>query len=333
MKIWLDVRSFRFKNHLLFEEFYDILSKDENIEIRVYDDKNMKNIFAEQTIFFKKLLDDKNDIIISFEESFPTLYKKDFILILFWIENILFPENYNNSSFKKIVNNYITKKITKNVKEMICFSEKTKNEINEKLNISKNNIKVFTPFFNKNSDLSSNINIKNKHSLSWDYIIYDHNSSLIDLKKIINNIKLVNNKTNINIIFIWNELSQNLKIRQYIVEQKIQDKVIFTWEVWKKELKNYYKESLWVVIVWNYLNNIYSLSNRVYYDCPILAPNLENIIEIFQDKISYYNRNSIADLMEKILELQNKKEVNYNDIKEKYTTIKFIKNLKEIWVI
>gem|GEM_PF-2121259 len=49
---------------------------------------------------------------------------------------------------------------------MICFSEKTKNEINEKLNISKNNIKVFTPFFNKNSDLSSNINIKNKHSLS-----------------------------------------------------------------------------------------------------------------------------------------------------------------------
>jgi len=61
-----------------------------------------------------------------------------------------------------------------------------------------------------------------------------------------------------------------------------------------------------------------------------LAPNLENIIEIFQDKIAYYNRNSIADLMEKILELQNKKEVNYNDIKEKYTTIKFIKNLKEI---
>gem|GEM_PF-3577304 len=61
-----------------------------------------------------------------------------------------------------------------------------------------------------------------------------------------------------------------------------------------------------------------------------MAPNLENIIEIFQDKIAYYNRNSIADLMEKILELQNKKEVNYNDIKEKYTTIKFIKNLKEI---
>ncbi len=334
MKIWLDIRILKNENFILSNEIISNLKNIKDIELTIYDDKKLKNKFLEQTIFLHKLIKDKNDIIISFEDSFPIFYKKDFILIYFWIENILYPRE-NISSIKKIINNLITKKITKNTKKIICFSEKTKYEINEKLNISKDKITILPPFFIKNSDNISNISIKNKHSIKWEYIIYDSNSSNNDLKKFIKNIKLVNNKIELNVIFIWNKLSSNIKLRQYIVEEKIQNKIIFAWEVWEKEIKNYYTESMWVVIVWNYINNITELSNAIFYNCQILAPKLENIEEILKNNILYYNQNSISDLMEKIIFLiHNKKNPNYEKIKTTYTAYNFINKLKEeIWAI
>jgi hypothetical protein len=86
-------------------------------------------------LFFKKLLNDKNDLVITFNDTFPIFYKKRFVQIITSLEKLLYPTLENSKTFKKHTYQYILKSNLKNSEKIVCFDEKTKKDINEKLNI------------------------------------------------------------------------------------------------------------------------------------------------------------------------------------------------------
>lgn len=89
MKIWIDARTY-YKNDFLIRELISYLKKH---KITLYagdyiDLWNIENVwvkymkwswfFYENSSFYKKLKKDKNDLLITFEKTFPLRYKKYF---------------------------------------------------------------------------------------------------------------------------------------------------------------------------------------------------------------------------------------------------------------
>jgi hypothetical protein len=81
------------------------------------------------------------------------------------LEKILYPNREETKFLKKYTYLQTMKSNVKKSKKIICYSEKTKTEINERLNIPEQNIFSISPFFYETSSLESNIDIKLKHSL------------------------------------------------------------------------------------------------------------------------------------------------------------------------
>jgi len=104
--------------------------------------------------------------LISFEQTFPIFYKSRVIQIIPTLENILFPDLSHTKFFKKYTSLFIIKNSLKKSHKIICFNTQTKNELNEKLNISEEKIEVISPFFPSSPEISSKIDIKTKHCLT-----------------------------------------------------------------------------------------------------------------------------------------------------------------------
>lgn len=344
MKIWIDARNFSINNYEFIKEFLENVSKNDkenfyNVYGDIYEDfndnikinswKKYNSFFSEQTSFLKKLKKDKNDILISFDDTRPIFYKWDVIQVISSLENILYPNLKYTKFIKKYSYLFTIKSNIKNAKQIVCFDEKTKRNLNEKLNIHEKKIKVIKWFFTKNILPTSQIDIKAKHNIIWNYIIYD---SLVwvnkNIKRFLESIKEINKTEKLNVVFIWNEISDDLETRQLVLSQDLQKNCFFVWNIDKKELWIYYKNSVWVIYPPIYESFPKSLSNAVFYNTQIIASESEEIKNIFWDKISYFQPLSTNDMIEKLKTfLIQKQNTNYEEIKEIYSGKNFFEEI------
>lgn len=346
MKIWIDARNFSKIEKIFFTEFlknlkdnnsWDIfniywcdLPKINTENINIIPSEKYCSFFAEQTLFLKKLLDDKNDIVINFDETFPIFYSKKFVKVIFSLKKLFYPDLDNSKLFNKYSFLSTFKNNLKKSNKIICFHDKTKEEINEKLNISESKIEVIDWFFYKTSKSDSLVNVKSKYLLKWDYIIYNSwiwNSK--NLKKFLEAFLDVT-KTNplINLFIIWNQASKDIELRENILNLNLTNNITFVWEINQKELKSYYSQALFLVHPVSYENFALNLSEALNYNTPILASNLQEISSIFQKEIKYFNPLYKNDISKVILEnLEKTNKANYTKILEKYNSQSFVKNL------
>lgn len=341
MKIWIDIRTLsseqkkfswefiKFFHANIWDNILQVYSNTEIDGIDTISSKRFNSFFWEQVLFLKRLLEDKNDIIITFNDTFPVFYKKKFIQIITSLEKLLYPTIENSQSFKKHSYQNILKANLKKAEKIICFDEKTKKDINEKLNIEESKIELLSPFFYKWDEPTSQIDIKLKYSLNWDYIVYDSETgSNKNIKRLLESIS----KTNINIIFIWNKISSDMETRELIIRLWLKDRVIFAWIPDNKELWLYYKQSLGVIFPLLYSSFPFSLSKAIQFKTQILWSNIDEMNTIFGNNINYFLPTSTIEITECIENIIKtwKKEINYDAITQKYTLEKFSNNLSKI---
>lgn len=359
MKIWLDLRFIsdniysRFvikmieslikeeknKNFVIYTNSDINLFFPENCEIKKVNIKNWS--LAEQTKFKKILKEEKFWLMIFFNQFKPIFYKKNYI-ILIWNLKDLYYSNFKNH-FEKYKFLYFTEKNIKNATKVICLDKLTKNELIERFDVNENKISIidwFFPFkeikrkFIEDEEKNLPINIKTKYNIKNDYFIFSAWDSIEkNYEKLIKVLKrLKKDGINIDLVFLWNNIWKNINLRNLIIENKLQENIFFLWSPKLSEKKNIYENSLWVIFPSLYEPFPFRLTEPVYFDCPILSSNIKKIENIFWKKINYFSPISVNSIY---LEVKNflekpKKDVNYDEIKEKYSVENSTKKLIEI---
>ncbi|MBW7955079.1 glycosyltransferase [Candidatus Gracilibacteria bacterium] len=345
MKVGIDIRNISNNNQSFCNDFinYYLLNKKDNLlniysskyfelENKIYN-KNFYSFFGEQVNFLKQLLKDKNDSLITFEETFPIFYKNNVIQIIPSLEKILYPEIEKTKFFKKYSYLYIIKKNLKNSKNIVCFSQATKKELNEKLNISEDKIKIINPFFPSSPNADLVIDIKTKLSLKNDYLIYDYNYfSNNNLKRTLEFLKEINKDKAISLVILGNKNANNKEIRELILSLNIEKLIIFAGNPENKELSSYYKQSLGVIYPIVYNNFPITLNNAINYNTPIYISDGEENKEIFGDLVTYFSPISVSSMIKNFpLFLENSKSFNgYDKIKNRYNIKNFFDNLTSL---
>lgn len=346
MNIWLDLRFLKKDDpysNFIFKLVQSLIISKKDILFNIFIDlpfshinfwENSKNIIIkekywsikEQINLPKKLKKYNNDLTIFFNYKKPINFKEKYILFLPSLVDFHFPIKQN--IFNKYYNNYLLNKNTYNATKIICFNEQIKSEINDKLNIFEDNIEILTSSFNKNKIINNNkslLDISKKYNIIWKYFLYTawswNNKNLDRLINIFS--KFNEEKINLNLVILDNSTIKDLNLRKKILENKIQNKIFFIWNVNDQEKEKFYKNSLWSIFPSLYESFPFSMEEALNYNTPIIASKLKNIEDIFWDKISYFNPINSFDMYKKIIDFsKEKKETNYSNIFKKYNIIK-----------
>lgn len=358
MKIWFDLR---FVQNELYSRFVIQLVKayikaNKENEYIIYslefiswfEDKNIsfKNVhikngtLSEQIDFLKILKKDWNNLMVFFNHFKPINYKWHYITLVWWLKDIYYM-NFS-SYYEKYKNMFLMWKNLKKSQKIICLDQNTKNELIEKFDIVESSIEIINWFFPDNeeenikNDALENINIKTKYSIQNDFFIYSGWDSIEkNYEKLISVISRLNKAWYvIDLVFLWNNISSNINLRNLILENKIEKNIYFLWDIWLNQKKYLYKECLWTIFPSFYEPFPLRLTEPLFFNTQILASDLKNIRNIFWENITYFSPisvNSIFENTKKYLdEKKNEKKVNYKSIKDKYTKENSVLRLNQI---
>lgn len=314
----------------LYGQFKNIdLVSNENINI--VDTSKFVGFYWYNIFFFKELRKNKFDIFINFDDIFPVFFVKNVFFVVFFLENMMYPDKEHLNLFKKYVYLFNLKYNLKNTHTFFCLTEKSKMEMNEKLNIKEDKIKILKPFFlDSYKSFGNHKNIFLTHWIDWEYLIYNNWVwSNKNTDRLLQAFKKVSENKKIFLFCLWKEISEDLDFRSKIIENNLQNKVIFTQEIQKDDLELYYKNSIWVIYPVLYEVFPFNLSDAVNYNVPILASDIDEIRNIFGDSISYFNPIFLDDMIEKLEDFVSKKDkmkINFKFSKN-YNSIYFLKEL------
>ncbi len=292
---------------------------------------NTWNFFDEQIKFNKILQKEKLDNAIFFWYNKPIKYKCNYIIFIPDLEEFHFTPKKN--IFKKYFDNYLLSENSKNANKIICFNENIKNEINDKLNIFEDNIKIITPFFNIKQVESKDINIdiRTKYNIKDNYFIYyfwEWESKNLDrLIEVFDFFK----KENINksLVILDKFTVSDVSLRKKVIQKNLNDKIFFIWDVSESEKTLFFKHSLWVIYPVLYTVFPFMFSNAINYNSQIFSSNLENIKNIFWNKIIYFNQTDTKDIYNKIQKNQQN-NIDYTNIIKEYNIQKTTEMLNNI---
>lgn len=354
MKIWLDLRFIWDNLYSAFtlELIRELINTDQenkyiiytNTFLELYSSTNteqkiisIKNgSLKEQTTYFKVLKNEKNDLMIFFNHFKPIFYVWNYITLLHWLKDIYY-SNFSNY-FEKYSFIYLLEKNLKKSRDIICFDENTKDELVEKYNIEEARtcfLPWFFPYSEKlNNEKHLNINIRTKHDIKNKYLLYswwewvekNYDKLILAFQK------LRNSWEEIDLVFLWESISRNLSLRNFILSLNIQQNIHFIWVIKPAEKILFYKDCICVIFPSLYEPFPFRLTEPLYYNTPIISSDLKNIKNIFKDKISYFSPISTNNIYEKIKSFisEEKSDVDYSEIKQKYSIENTVENLLKI---
>lgn len=359
MKIWIDLR---FINDNLYSKFSlqlvnELIKKKEEDNFIIYTNSHSLNIIKkenvavkniwielsslkEQTLFRKILNNDKNHLVLFFTHYKPIFYSGQYITILWSLKEFFYTDF--SSSMEKYKYFFLAEKNLKKSYKIVCLDKNTQDEIIERFNISEEKIDIIDGFFPKNPDYDYEvditdlkINLKTKYFIENDFFIYSwwdaiekNYEKLVEVFE-----RLAKEWENIDLVFLWTHISQNINLRNMILEKKLQNQIHFLGSPNLKEKKYLYKESLWVIFPSFYETFPFRLTEPLFFNTHILSSNLKKIQSIFNDKITYFSaisKNNIYETIKLFLKNGKKKKANYDEIKTKYVIENSVKQLIEI---
>jgi glycosyltransferase involved in cell wall biosynthesis len=282
----------------------------------------------DQTAGLKFFKDENLDNLIFFSYIRPYLYKKRNFIIIEDLKDLLYPKD--TSSIKKLRYNLELKLSVLNSEKIIWFSKDTKIALNEKLNIREEKIEIINPFFVKNRKNTDFIDIRMKYNIVNDYVIYPglFNNQNKNITRLIEAIARLNEENiNIDLVFTDKSIANIVELREIILRYKIENKVKFLSDIKDEDLYFYYFESAWIVYPSLYESFPFELNDAIYFSKNIVLSNIENLKNIFSDKVTYFHPMSINEIKNEILKLKDNKNIpDYSGILEKYSVENFTKS-------
>jgi hypothetical protein len=349
--IWLDLRLLKnnsIYSNFIYELVFFLINETPEYIYNIYINSNFSNLdFPKNTkiikskikpwsmkdqVFWKKEVKDE-EFLIFFDHKIPVNIKKDYILFIPKLTELHFP--VKQSFLKNTYNNYLFKESCKNAKEIICFNRKVSEEINDKLNISEENINILPAFFskyNKKEKLENiPVNIKLKYNVSDNFLIYDSGIWIEkNLEKLIDVfIKIKNSNLDISLVILNETTVKDIDFRKKVIENSLTDKIFFIWDTTNLEQDFLYENTLWVIFPFLYNIFPFEMEKALNYNSNILASDLQPINSILWKKVIYFNPNNISDIYNKIIKLEISKN-NYEEIFENNKIDKTYEGLRKV---
>lgn len=354
MKIWLDLRfiSNNLYSTFIMELVKWLIEKDKTNNYIIYtnstlewfnfDNTIIKNVWIknfslkEQTTYLKILKNDKNNLMLFFNHYKPVFYVWNYFTLVSSLKDVYYSDFSNY--FEKYSFLYLLEKNLKKSTKIICLDENTNRELIEKFNIEESKIAYLKWFFPNADKLSTieylKINIRTKYDLKNEYFIYSgwewvekNYEKLIHVFE-----KLKKEWKQIDLVFLWDQISRNISLRNIILDLNMQKNIHFMWVIKPAEKILFYKNSIWTIFPSFYEPFPFRLTEPLYFDTPIISSDIKNIKNIFWEKINYFSPisvNSIYETIKSFIETNNNK-TNYEEIKNKYKKEDTINQLLEI---
>ena len=270
------------------------------------------------------------DLIVSFSYKRTIIKWVKSIIILEGLKDVLYEFDNISNLFKRYFTVFFYKLSLKKSDNIICFSETTKSEINEKLNINDSKISIMRPSFLTALETKIDMDIKSKHNLKNDYIIYEWDLwSNKNLFRLLEAISILDNK--LNLLILWNNLSWDLSLRNKVIDLKIDDRVLFLWDIKDSEKYAYYKNSILFVFPSLYESFPFDLSYAISYNTLLLLNSISSLESIFEDNAFYCKAFNISDIVKNIdYIIWSDTKVDYDIFRDKYNIEKSINDFDKI---
>lgn len=339
MKIWIDGRIC--DENTLYARFCEelieaFIAENSEHEIIVYRKSNLNlrrdayiDTITAGKIFNKELF----AFMVFFDHHVPRKYTGEYSIILEWLKEIFFPKK--QWLHRKIHSFKLTKAIEKS-KNVIALDGATALELNERLNIAENKIRKIHGFFPTYQILDTPVvhaDIKTKHNLRGEYLIYDSGNELHNnFERILKTIKkLKDSWVIVYIIILCDATTKDLDIRWKVIEYDIANQVLFLGQVSKDIEHLYYQQSLGVIFSSIYESFPFQFVQALAYNCHIFANDIPANSQVMWESISYLDPLSIHNMRDVIVEyITQREKVDYSKALKGYSAHASAQELSEI---
>ncbi|NDK09426.1 glycosyltransferase family 4 protein [Candidatus Gracilibacteria bacterium] len=252
----------------------------------------------------KKLFEaEKLGLLICFDVPTPVGYSGDAFIIIESLKEVFFPKKKFIS--RKLYKHTLQKSIAHSQKAIVMDTQ-TALELNEQLNVSENKIEKIHGFFPKlniSTHSSLETDIKLKHNLKGEYLIYDSGNELHhNFERILRAIKKISDSGVIlSIIILCDDTIQDLDIRSKALEYGISQNIIFLGAAPQELEASYYKQAAGVIFSSIYESFPFSFSKALHYNVPIFANDINSIKEVMGKSIYYLDPLSLYGMTDIII--------------------------------
>lgn len=271
--------------------------------------------------------------MIFLDYCIPHNYKWEYTIILEGLKEIFFPRK--QWLHRKIHSYKLTKAIDKS-KSVVALDGGTALELNESLNVAENKIRKipgFFPIYRIVSDPVVHTDIKTKHNLRGEYLIYDSGNEVHNnFERILKTIKkLKDSWVIVYIIILCDATTKDLDIRGKVIEYDIANQVLFLGKVSKDIEHLYYEQSLWVIFSSIYESFPFQFVKAIAYNCHIFANEIPANEHVMGDSISYLDPLSIYNMRDTIkAQIDTPKTPDYSVLSQEHSPGYSAKKLSEI---
>ncbi len=329
MKIWIDARICDENGYysLFVQELIEsFIAQNTQHEIIVYRKHNLPidrhSLFTdlqERKIFEKE----KFALMVFFDHHVPYGYKGDYIVLIESLKEVFFPK-------KKWIQRYIfqwkLKRAIEKALKVFVLDGGSAMELNEQLNISEEKIEQIPGFFPKyiTPGTQLSIDIKAKHNLRGEYLIYDSGNEVHNnFDRILKTLKNLKEKGIIlNIIILCDETTKDIDIRNTSLEYQISDQILFLGSGSPELEEAYYTQSLGVIFSSIYESFPFQFVKALHYKTRIFANNIPANKNVMGEHILYLDPLSIHHMADTIAaSIGKKSHPHYEHISESYAAM------------
>lgn len=322
MKIGIDARICDEDNYYgdyvskLIEEF----CATSEYEVIVYRTANLPhnryNIFEE--LKTKKIFEkEKFALMIFFDYHIPHGYKWHFIVMIEGLKEVFFPKK---KFFSRKVYQYKLQKAIEHSQKVLVMDTGSALELNERLNIVEDKIwKIhgFFPRYDRDSIQSLETDIKLKHNLRGNYLVYDSGNEVHNnFDRILKTLKKVKEQgIALYLMILCDETTKDIDIRNKALEYGISENIIFLGTPASELESSYYNQSSGVIFSSIYESFPFAFSKALSYNCKIFANDIPAIKDSMGKSISYLDPLSINNMSDTIISsLGNTQIPDYSEI-------------------
>jgi len=292
---------------------------------------SQKNISSDRTSIFgepsiKHLFEnEKFSLMIFFDHHIPKWYSWEYYMLIESLKEIFFPKK--KWLHRKIYTHRLLRAISKS-KKVIVLDGGTALELNERLNIKEDLIERIPGFFPELELIKTpeiQVDIKTKHNIRGEYLIYDSGNEIHNnFERILRTIKKLKDRNIIiSMIILCDATTKDIDIRSTALDLWIVNQIIFLGSVSSDIEKAYYTQSSGVIFSSIYESFPFHFAKAIHYNVPIFWNDIPANKDIMGDTIHYLDPLSIHNMADTISE-----NIPRNPQNQLYTNIQILYNSK-----